>query len=256
MIAETRRRIEQDGDGGTAALDREVDPTATVRPLPTAVTGFAAWCKDGEARGEAEWVLPSAWTKPPPTTRVGKGGAARVGGSHAAADVTADAAAATAATTDRILFLHGGAYFYFSPSDGYRPLTTRLAARTGLPVLAIDYRLAPEHPFPAAVVDAIAALAWIRDNGPDGAAPARRVFLCGDSAGGGLALAALMARHHPEGLPDATAKLAADTPLVDGLIALSPYTDLTCSLPSYRTRTYVAFLVPAHAISFLPPVCS
>ena len=46
---------------------------------------------------------------------------------------------------ERVIFLHGGGYSWYSPSDVYRPFTTRLAAACGLPVLAIDYRLAPWH---------------------------------------------------------------------------------------------------------------
>ena len=67
---------------------------------------------------------------------------------------------------ERLLFLHGGGYEYYSPSDVYRPLTTRIAAATGLPVLAVDYRLAPSHPFPAALEDALFALRYIWECGP------------------------------------------------------------------------------------------
>jgi acetyl esterase/lipase len=83
-----------------------------------------------------------------------------------------------------ILYLHGGAYCVGSPAT-HRALTSRLARVTGLPVFAADYRLAPEHPFPAALDDAIAAYRALRADGP--------VILMGDSAGGGLALATALA---------------------------------------------------------------
>ncbi len=78
-----------------------------------------------------------------------------------------------------ILFLHGGAYCVGSART-HRALIATLARDTGLPVYAIDYQLAPEHPFPAALDDALAAFAALRERGP--------VLVVGDSAGGGLAL--------------------------------------------------------------------
>jgi acetyl esterase/lipase len=83
-----------------------------------------------------------------------------------------------------ILYLHGGAYCVGSPAT-HRALTSRLARVTGLPVFAADYRLAPEHPFPAGLDDARAAYRALRADGP--------VILMGDSAGGGLALATALA---------------------------------------------------------------
>lgn len=89
--------------------------------------------------------------------------------------------AAPAAT---ILYLHGGAYCIGSPRT-HRSLTARLSLASGLPVFALDYRLAPEHPYPAALDDALAAFRALRAEGP--------VVVGGDSAGGGLALALAMA---------------------------------------------------------------
>ena len=83
-----------------------------------------------------------------------------------------------------VLYLHGGAYCIGSPAT-HRSLTARLALASGLPVFALDYRLAPEHPYPAALHDALAAFRALRANGP--------VIVGGDSAGGGLALALAMA---------------------------------------------------------------
>lgn len=83
-----------------------------------------------------------------------------------------------------ILYLHGGGYVVGSPVS-HRPVATRLALGTGLPVLVLDYRMAPEHPHPAAIEDAHSAWTALRAGGT----PANRIVLAGDSAGGGLALA-------------------------------------------------------------------
>ena len=90
-----------------------------------------------------------------------------------------------------VLYLHGGAYCVGSPAT-HRPITAGLALRTGMRVLALDYRLAPEHPHPAALHDALAACQGLRDQGP--------VVLAGDSAGGGLALATALALRDAGGL--------------------------------------------------------
>lgn len=86
-----------------------------------------------------------------------------------------------------LLYLHGGAYVLGSPAS-HRPLMARLAAGTGLPVFGLHYRLAPEHPFPAAFDDALAAYRALRVGGT----PANRIVIGGDSAGGGLALGLAM----------------------------------------------------------------
>jgi len=94
-----------------------------------------------------------------------------------------------------VLYLHGGAYCVGSPAT-HRPITGALARATGMAVLALDYRLAPEHPHPAALHDALAACRALRGAGP--------LVLAGDSAGGGLALAtALALRDAGEPLPAA-----------------------------------------------------
>ncbi|CAK8988651.1 unnamed protein product [Durusdinium trenchii] len=140
----------------------------------------------------------------------------------------------------RMLFLHGGSYVVYAPCDSvYRSLASRLASQCGLCVLSIDYRLAPEHRFPAAFEDACAALKWLSVNGPPevngqgkvkgapfSASPARDLFVCGDSAGGGLALAASMAQR------------AFVRERLRGVIGLSAWNDLTASTPSYDTRQW------------------
>jgi len=108
-----------------------------------------------------------------------------------------------------ILYLHGGGYVAGSLAL-YRHLTWRFAAAAAVRLTAIDYRLAPEHPFPAALDDAVAAWRALLAEGAD----PRRCTVMGDSAGGGLTLAlALRLRDQAEPLPAA-------------LVALSPWTDL------------------------------
>lgn len=116
-----------------------------------------------------------------------------------------------------ILFLHGGGYVTGSP-ELYRHVTWRFAAAARARLSAIDYRLAPEHPFPAALDDALAAWRALLAEGAD---PQRTAFL-GDSAGGGLALA-LCLRLRDEKLP-----------LPAAIVALSPWTDLALSGESMR----------------------
>ncbi len=108
-----------------------------------------------------------------------------------------------------VLFLHGGAYRAGSPAS-YRHFTWRIAAAARAHVLALDYRLAPEHPFPAALEDTVAAYRWLLGQGVDAAA----TLIMGDSAGATLTLAALL-KLRDEGLP-----------LPAGAVALSPMTDL------------------------------
>jgi epsilon-lactone hydrolase len=114
-----------------------------------------------------------------------------------------------AATQGTILYLHGGAYCVGSPAT-HRAITSHVARRTASRVFVADYRLAPEHPFPAALDDAVAAYRALLH---DGASP-QRLAIIGDSAGGGLALAtALRLRELGEPLPAA-------------LVLFSPWVDL------------------------------
>jgi acetyl esterase/lipase len=111
-----------------------------------------------------------------------------------------------------LLYLHGGGYLAGSPRT-HRAITARLAQRLGVAVFALDYRLAPEHPYPAALQDALAAWQWLLAEGwrPD------RLWLAGDSAGGGLTLALMLACRR-QGLP-----------LPAAAALFSPWTDLTGS---------------------------
>ena len=120
------------------------------------------------------------------------------------------------ATDHALLYLHGGGYRLGS-IEAYRGLCSNLAVALGAPVLAFDYRLAPEHPFPAAVDDAVAGFGWLVAQGID----ASRLAIAGDSAGGGLTVAALVAlRDQGRAQPAAAA-------------ALSPWADLTMTAESY-----------------------
>jgi acetyl esterase/lipase len=116
-----------------------------------------------------------------------------------------------------ILFLHGGAYIAGSARI-YRHITWRFAVAAEARLAAIDYRLAPEHPFPAALDDAAAAWRGLLDEGAD----PRHCAVIGDSAGGGLALA-LALRSRDEGVP-----------LPAAIVALSPWTDLAITGQSSR----------------------
>lgn len=108
-----------------------------------------------------------------------------------------------------LLFFHGGAYQVGAPRI-YRSLVARLAELARARVAAVDYRLAPEHPFPAAPEDALDAYRGLLERG----IAAQSIVLAGDSAGGGLALAcALQARD-------------AGLPLPAGILLFSPWTDL------------------------------
>jgi epsilon-lactone hydrolase len=94
-----------------------------------------------------------------------------------------------------VLYLHGGGYVIGS-AFGYQPHAGALAAAAQTGILVPDYRLAPEHPFPAALEDAQRAYLWLRDQAPDPNA----IVVAGDSAGGGLALSLLLALKR-DGLP-------------------------------------------------------
>jgi acetyl esterase/lipase len=124
-----------------------------------------------------------------------------------------DSAGAGRAT---ILYLHGGGYCIGSPKT-HRAVTSHLAGAAGLAVFAADYRLAPEHPFPAALEDAVACFQSLRAAGP--------VIIAGDSAGAGLALAATLAARQLQ------------TAAPSALVLFSPWTDLSpAAIPDSAAR--------------------
>lgn len=118
-----------------------------------------------------------------------------------------------------ILYLHGGGYYFCSPAT-HRGLVFAFAKRSGARIFSLDYRLAPEHPFPAALDDALAAYRKLMADG----VPPASIVIAGDSAGGGLALATLFA------LRDAGDLLPA------GAVLFSPWTDLAATGASVKTN--------------------
>ena len=118
-----------------------------------------------------------------------------------------------------ILYFHGGGYCIGS-AETHRDLVSRICTAAGARALSVDYRLAPEHPFPAAVHDGVAAYRWLRSQG----VPAASIVVAGDSAGGGLTLATLL-----------SLKQAGDE-LPAGGICMSPVTDLAKEGESMRTK--------------------
>lgn len=126
-------------------------------------------------------------------------------------EVAARAGMENAQPAALVLYLHGGGYFYGSPRT-HRQILIGLVKAMSVPVWGLDYRLAPEHPFPAALEDAVAAYRWLALKFPEA-----RIVLAGDSAGGGLALATAL-EIRAQGLRAPA-----------GLIAFSPWTDLAAT---------------------------
>jgi phosphinothricin tripeptide acetyl hydrolase len=121
-----------------------------------------------------------------------------------------------------VLYLHGGGYVIGSPRS-HRHLAAAVARAASASALLLDYRLAPEHPYPAALDDATAAYRWLLDQ----AIAPGRIVIAGDSAGGGLTVATMLALRDV-GLP-----------LPAAGVCISPWVDLTCSGQSYRTKADV-----------------
>jgi acetyl esterase/lipase len=122
-----------------------------------------------------------------------------------------EAVRAVEAPTCVLLHLHGGAFFMGSAAS-YRERAMRLSFRLQAEVFVPDFRLAPEHPFPAAFEDSLAAFRHVR-----AVRPRAPIFVTGDSAGGGLGLSLLVRLRELE------------LPIPNGAILLSPWTDLTAS---------------------------
>jgi monoterpene epsilon-lactone hydrolase len=131
-----------------------------------------------------------------------------------------------------ILYLHGGGYIFGSPTS-HRGIISRLAKAARARVLALDYRLAPEHPFPAAVEDSTAAYRWLLEQGYKPS----KIALAGDSAGGGLTIATLVALRE------------AKTPLPAAAVPISPWVDLEGTGESMKTRAAVDPMVQKEGIA-------
>ncbi len=118
-----------------------------------------------------------------------------------------------------ILYLHGGGFIMgFSPFD--ETMLSRLSRDAGARILALDYRLAPEHPFPAPVDDTVAAYQWLLQQG----VPPQNIVIGGDSSGGNLALSGMIMTRD------------SGDPLPAGIFCFSPGTDMTLSGPSFESR--------------------
>jgi acetyl esterase/lipase len=114
-----------------------------------------------------------------------------------------------------IVYLYGGGYVISSPASR-RKMAGHLASASGARVLVPRYRLGPEDPFPGAVEDAAAAIAWLNEDGT----PSGEIIVAGDSSAGGLAIATLLKLRH-DGLPAPA-----------GAVAISPWVDLACTAAS------------------------
>lgn len=122
-----------------------------------------------------------------------------------------------------IMYVHGGGYVSGSCSD-HRGFVSKFAKNTGVTNLVYEYGLAPENPFPAALEDSVKVYRWLLGSGYK----SENIIIAGESAGGGLTLATLLA------LKDQR------IPLPKAGVAISPWTDLTCSGESYRTKNKVS----------------
>ena len=126
-----------------------------------------------------------------------------------------------------ILYFHGGGYVMGS-IQAHRSIVAKFVKGSKVGALLFGYRLAPEHPFPAALDDSMTAYRWLL---AEGVSPSHIVFV-GDSAGGGLCLATLIALRDQ------------DIPLPVAGVALSPWTDLKCTGESHRTKARIDPLTP------------
>lgn len=141
----------------------------------------------------------------------------------------------------RLLYIHGGAFVLGSPAS-HRALTSEISRRARVAVLAIDYRLLPEHARTAPVEDCRRAWTWMAGHGPDGPRPASGRFVAGDSAGGNLTLVLLQWIREARA-PDAHAA-----------VTFSPATDATFQSPSLRgNRASDALLGPTLGRMFFVP---
>ncbi len=125
--------------------------------------------------------------------------------------------------TRRLLYLHGGAFRVGSPRS-HRHITSELSRRSGVAVLAVDYRMQPEVKTVQCHEDARTAYRWILRNGPDGNSELKSLFVAGDSAGGNLTLS-VIAWARDEGIRQ-----------VDGAVAFAPLTDATFGSPTWKAN--------------------
>ncbi len=135
--------------------------------------------------------------------------------------------------TRRLLYLHGGAFRVGSPRS-HRHITSELSRRSGVAVLAVDYRMQPEVKTVQCHEDARTAYRWVLANGPDGQNRLQSLFVAGDSAGGNLTLS-VIAWARDQGIRQA-----------DGAVAFAPLTDATLASPTWKANAHTdPFLGPA-----------
>jgi acetyl esterase/lipase len=138
----------------------------------------------------------------------------------------------------RLLFIHGGGWVA-GTLESYRHQFEAMSRATGMAVLAVDYRLAPEHPYPAGLDDCVTAWMWMLEQGPDGAGACKTAHLVGDSAGGNLTFALLLRlRDESKTLPVAAA-------------AFAPATDFTGASPSMTERQHLDPFIQAGNIDWI-----
>jgi acetyl esterase/lipase len=130
-----------------------------------------------------------------------------------------------------ILYLHGGGYVTGSAGT-HRMLCASLTQKVKAKIFFPEYRLAPEYPFPAALEDATSAYRWLLAQGFE----AENIVIAGDSAGGGLSLATIQALRDD------------NKPLPAGMICISPWTDLTMSYESHRSKANVEPILRADSL--------
>lgn len=157
-----------------------------------------------------------------------------------------------------VLYFHGGAY-YLMDCASHRPVCARIARLTGGRCLSVRYRLAPQHPFPSALLDALIAYLSLLSPPPGSfhaAVPARHVVFAGDSSGGGLALALVQLLLQLQGQTIRFHGSDVSLDLPAGVAANSPWVDITRGLPSVRTNIPFDYLpeppTNEHVQSFPP----
>jgi len=138
----------------------------------------------------------------------------------------------------RLLYIHGGSWMSGSVK-GWGAFVARLAQATNCSLLFIEYSLMPEHPFPTGLNDCLQAFDWLQSHGPEHNSQAHKAFIAGDSAGGNLALACLLAlKKSNKQLPEAA-------------LAISPCTDFSGSGESMQTRAHQDPIIRPEAIALL-----
>jgi acetyl esterase len=145
-------------------------------------------------------------------------------------------AAAANAVLPVLVYFHGGGWV-IGDLDTHDTLCRELANQSGCAVIAVDYRLAPEHPFPAAVDDAIAAAYWVRKEAASLKVDAQRIAVGGDSAGGNLAAVVALA-----------ARDAGDLPIAFQLL-IYPATDQRRNTPSHQANAQ-GYLLTRDSITY------